>query len=277
MGDLIKSDAELAALEADVIDNDVEAEIDPGFELEIVDPSMYGKTKSDDLVAAEAKLAELTASKAANDNSQLQSQALMETLESVKALQTQIAGGIKVDAGDNETPAFDFDAHQKKLNKDVWADPAKAINEYLNPVIGDLNSKLSGLGNSVSKAENKSEMLLSDENRAFYVKYKDEVEALAKKSMSASAYSDAIKQVKFENMDDLVQAKVDAALAAAGNPAKAPFTNTGAPSAPKVAAKTQITPGMRRYIDAMKNKGIADESYLLRRAEELKKEGSIKG
>jgi len=279
MGDILKTDDELAQMETEAVEESQEADLDTGFELEIVDPEAYGKEKSEDLVAAEGQLAELKLAKEAAENAGTDRQALATALESIQSLQKQLSGGINVNQAPSSTPVpkLDYEALKKELNRDLLSDPAAQISKFLSPVINGLNSRIEEIGGSATRANARSELLLHDESRAFYLKYKDEVESAAKEISGPDSYKKALNAVKSEHLDEIIEMKLAARLAESSPKAKPAFTNVGSPSAPAGPARKQVTPGMNRWMETMRVKGIADENYLIDRATELKKAGSIRG
>jgi hypothetical protein len=279
MADILKTEEEMEQMETEALEEGQEADLDTGFELEIVDPEAYGKEKSDELVAAESQLEELRAAKLAAENAGTDRQAMTTALESIQSLQKQLAGGINVNQAPSGTqvPKLDYEALKKELNRDLLSDPAAQISKFLSPVINGLNSRIEEIGGSATRANARSELLLNDESRTFYVKYKDEIEEAAKGFNGPDSYKKALNSVKSEHLDEIIEIKVAAKMAEIQPKAKPAFTNVGSPSAPAGPARKQVTPGMNQWMAAMRNKGMADESYLLERATELKKAGSIRG
>ena len=282
MGELIKNDDELAAIEQEAVQETMEteapeAEIETGFDFEIVDSSMYGKEKSDELVAAETKLAELEAAIKAKESSNVNSEALTTAMQSIQEMQKQLAGGIKLQKDTPSPEPIDIEALKKSFNTELFNDPFAVVSDLITKVAGPLKAELDQFKANQSKADARAELLMSDENRNFYSKYRDEVDQMAAKIDAPDAYSQALKLVKADHIEDLVAEQVQAALA---NATKAtpnvPFTNTGTPTAPAGRQKAKITRGMQEWMQVMRNKGISDESYLLERATALKKAGDIR-
>jgi len=286
MGDLVKNEEELAAIETEIIEGiePEEAEIvDDSFEVEIVDPAVYNNEKSEALLASEAEAEKLRQQIEDKSSSDTRDQALAASMASIQALQAQLAGGIKVDSGPEAkvAPAFDMEAHRATYNKNLYADPAKQTEAFMAPYLMELNGKIDTVNSTAAKNASKAEILLVDESRNFYTKYHDEVEkAVGDLPVSPDIYQKALSSVKSNHMDEIIAEKVaekiaEAQLATVGP--KPPATNVGNVSAPPVKGKTQITRGMQEYIQAARMKGIGDEKWLIARAKELKASGQIKG
>jgi hypothetical protein len=283
MAELIKTDEELEAMraeEADVAVEEEEAILDTDFDIEIVDPSELDDTKPQALIDAEARLAALEAEKEALRGSQAQQEAIQATMESVKQMQQQLAGGIRIDSGQKEQPVqFDFEGLKKEFNQNIFKDPAEQVTKFMTPFLQELNQKVESVNSVAARNASKSEMLLNDESRGFYTKYKDEVDALvADMPNSPDVYQQALSKVKTDHMDDIIAEKVAEQLAKAQvTPNKPPLTNVGHQSAPAVRAQKRITPGMQRYLKAMHDKVGWDmkDPKNIERAYQLRKEGKI--
>jgi hypothetical protein len=279
MGELVKSPEELAEMDDVSVNTEVEpeeAELESGFELELVDPEMYGREKPQELLDAEQRLADLQAQNQSLKATTTQQEALAATMASVKQLQEQLASGIRVQSEEKKSPGFDLDAHRAKFNKNLYSDPAKMTEEFLAPYLGELKSDIDSTKIRADRNASKADLLADDSGRATYLKYKDEVEKIVQ-DMPASpdVYQKALTQVRAVHFDDFVQEEVARQLAQTQGP-KPPLTNVGRQVAPAGQKKSQITPGMKRYMDALRMKGVGNEEYAYRRAKELKASGQIK-
>lgn len=277
MSDLLKTDEELEAMQTETVEvaePELNEDLDIGFELEIVDPAEYGNSKPQALIEAEQKLMALEEEKKRLSDASDQSAALQTTMASVQAMQEQLAKGIQVNAPTAPVEAFDFEAHQKKLNEGIYTDAGKSVTAFMEPILMNLNTKIDAASEVATLAGSKSEMLLEDSSRSMYLKYKDEIEGYAKQVKGSGAYQQAINQAKLAHIDDIIAEKVAAAQATPSP--KAPImTNVGGQSAPAGPRKAAITPGMRAWMTNLMTHKLVSESYALERAKEEKAAGRI--
>ena len=287
MADLVKNDEELAAMENEVMEDTQmpqgepeEAELDSGFELEIVDPSLYGGAKPEALVQAEQKLAALEAQNRERDATAGRDDATAANMAAIKQMQEQLAGGITVNQP-TQAPAsamFDQVAHRAKYNKNLYNDPAKETEEFIAPYMMELNNKIDSVNQRADRNASKADMLENGESRSFYGRHKDEIDiAMSKLPADTEVYQKALASVQTLHMEEIVAEKVAEALAnlPVNSGAKPHLTNVGKPAAPALGNKTQVTPGMQRYMHEMSMKGMGDKKWLLSRAKQLKAEGRI--
>lgn len=282
MGELIRTDEELAEVETEVetVIEPPEADLESEFELEIVDAAHYGDIKSEALIEAEAKIAEYERQKLTDNSSAGRDEALAASMASIKAMQDQLASGIKVEgpAQTQAAPSFDMDAHRASYNKNLYNDPAKQTEAFMAPYLMELNGKIDKVNSASARNSSKAELLMVDDSREFYSQYRDEIENLATKlDASPDVYQKALSAVKSNHLDDIIAEKVAAKLAEAQIPAgpKPPPTNVGQTSAPAIKTKRQVTPGMQQWLKAARMKGIGDEKWLLERVKDLKASGYI--
>jgi hypothetical protein len=284
MAELIKTDEELEAMKAEepqeTADVQEEAALDTDFDIEIVDPSELDQEKPQALIDLETKLAALEAEKNQMSNTQAQQAALQATMESVKQLQQQLAGGIKVNADKpQEVPQFDFEGLKRDFNQNIFKDPAEQVTKFMTPFLQELNSKVDSVNSAAARNSSKSEMLISDESRDFYTRYRDEIEAKVQSMPSSpDVYQKALSEVKMAHFDDIIAEKVAEKLnEQVKTPTKPPLTNVGTQAAPAVRQSKKITPGMQRYLQAMHDKIGWDmkDPDNIERAYQLRKEGRI--
>jgi hypothetical protein len=172
------------------------------------------------LAEQQAKLDELMA---AQNNVQMDNASQKQMEELANVLKTSIQ------SAQPEKPSADPQAEYMKLVEDVrsnWhSDPAGNALKLVEPLMSQMQQKMSS---KVSTLELKTSKLaaLSSPDKPIYDKYADEVEQLVSSlPPSENTYQEAIKAVKANHMDDLVNdmvnQKLDELLAAKGlqNPA----------------------------------------------------------
>ena len=286
MADLVKTDEELAQIEEESNENiepqiePEEAEIESGFELEIVDPSLYANEKSPALIEAETKLAKLEAQGLVQEATAGRDEATAVNMAAIQALQEQLSKGITVNQPSSEPqlPMFDQEAHRAKYNKNLYNNPAKETEEFIAPYMRELNTKIDSVNTRADRNASKANMLENDDSRTFYSKHKEEIDkAMLNLPASSDVYQKALSGIQALHMDEIVaeQVAIELAKLQVVPGTKPPVTNVGKQSAPAIQGKTQITPGMSRWIKFQQDKGMGDTSWLIQRAKELKTEGQI--
>ena len=283
MADLVKTDEELEKIEEEILDTPVEpeeAELESNFELEIVDPSLYGQEKSPALIEAEAKLAALEAQTLTKEATAGRDEATAANMAAIRAMQEQLSKGITVNQPPAEAPLtlFDQKAHRDKYNKNLYNDPAKETEEFIAPYMMELNKKIDSVNTRADRNSSKASMLENDDSRIFYSKYKEDIDkAMLNLPAGPEVYQKALSQVQSLHMDEIVAEKVAVELAKLQETPtpKPPITNVGKQNAPAIKGKTQITSGMNRWIKYQQNKGIGDTEWLVTRAKQLKADGAI--
>jgi len=221
---------------ADPVVPDIENE---EFKLEIID-EVDESAPDEKTLALEARLAEMEA-----ENARYKEQANApkgnEQMDIASALAAEMAKLNKPSVEQKPKAEIDYGKLFETVNKNFYSDPSKGIVDVMTPLIQSMDEKYSGTFNKQAATISKLTMLGDPQGSADYVKYKDEIEQLVSTSPpSEQVYSNALKAVRANHFDDIMQEKVAAQIALMTEKAEANIAKANPPLSANFTNATQV-------------------------------------
>lgn len=158
-------------------------------------------------------------------------------------------------------PAFNLEEHFKKLDGNFYTSPSQSAAQAVAPYLQEINDAFSKKAKEQELKIGQLLVMSDPTSREDYNKYRGEVDELVKgMAPSEDTYSKALKMVRANHVDDIVQdklseriAELEAKLAAqTANPVMAPtqatYTNATGVKTPAPTARKQvrISPNLER-------------------------------
>lgn len=231
---------------------------DESYSVEIVDETQ----EVDKTAALEAEIAELKAAQAVAP-----APAAPQTDEGFAALAQEIRKLQPAPVQATPEPGVDYNSVVAGVRKDFYGDPTDSVLTLLNPIATGLKEEQDSKFAKQAVQISKLTVLATDEDKGLYVKYKDDVEAIAATlPPSENTYQEALQHIRLKYAKDLVQEQVDAALAQAISAAEANVTPgvTAQRQAPVTLATTPAkpTPTQNRSLNAAQWQDLQQQALI---------------
>ena len=202
MSDLIDKQA---AVTPDIVDEE--------FKLEIIeDPATPGKDEG--TLALEARIAEMEAKQTQDQETIIALQAGASDATMATALAAELK---KIQAPapvvTKETEPVDYNKLFETVDKNFFTSPSKGVVEVITPIMQSMDEKYSGTLKAQAVTISKLTMLGDPTGQSDYVKYKGEIDQIVKDSPpSESVYADALRSVRANHFEEIMQEKVAAQI-----------------------------------------------------------------
>jgi hypothetical protein len=198
-------------------------QIDPDIDMfDIVEDTPAGPTSEEIAAQLETLRKENEALKQVSDLSsgmQQGFQTLAQQLQAQQPNQYDNLPGLPAPVQE-QTPNFAL-PNKEEFERDFLTNPYDAFSKFLAPVVGNQQHVMNSQMAEMNKMISKNNAYMSESNKEILTKYGDEVQTYASRLQSNDPWGDAVKQVRSNHFQDIMNEKLKTAEETAYEKAKA--------------------------------------------------------